>query len=271
MRGSNRCKGVKHTVSKLDDQACILHYDRRYAEMLAAALLDLDQKRLACFAACCAERLMPWVNHFQTEAGLPTDRTVRDSLDQVWNWITSPRGLEQAFDTTYSNLEQLAPDTEKHTERSTSYCLNAVAAVAGAVAVCHGAGYDVAAESAHMVTDTIFLWTGRFGCADPETPAQLIRLSPQSNQLSLLGSNVVDRLVGLRAMAAHPRILRELSRQGADITALTTQGGLEADFVRCLRERSAAANVIPFPDDPIWHAMKEIEEQYNREQVPKRS
>lgn len=249
-------------MNNIDGHTKFLRYDRRYAERLKSALVEFDQRCLACFAACCAERLMPWVSYFQKEANLQPDETVRAGLDLVWNWIENGENPKGGFDFIYSNIEQFAPDTEDHSERSTSYCLNAVAAVAGAVALCRGASAGLAEESAHMVTDTIFLWIGVFGWADPETPAQLLRLAPQSGRMEVLGSNAVDRLVSLSVMAGHPRILRELLRQEADIQEIAAHRPLAANIITHLRERSADAIVIPFPDDPIWLAMEKLERQH---------
>lgn len=251
-------------MNNIDGHTKFLRYDRRYAERLKSALVEFDQRCVACFAACCAERLIRWVSHFQKEANLQPDETVRTGLDLVWNWIENGENPKEGFDFIYSNIERSAPDTEDHSERSTSYCLNAVAAVAGAVALCHGASAGLAEESAHMVTDTIFLWIGAYGWADPETPAQLFRLAPQSGRMEVLGSNAVDRLVSLRVMAGHPRILRELLRQEADIQEIKANRQLAANIITHLRERSAAAIVIPYPDDPIWLTVKELERRYEK-------
>ena len=236
-----------------------LVYDSRYSRRLGDLLLGLGHRGRIAFAASCAHRLLPWVRHFRAEAGLVPNLTADIAIAAVWNQLEVGDGAKKTsidMPEIIDQLEQIAPETEIHRERSTSFCLSAVSAISEAIWLCDVDDGASAVHSANAVTDTIDLWTATFGLADPETPPLLRPMLPRAGEA--VGRDSADRQRWQQGMETHPRIQAELARQEMDIDELTRDIEISPVTAKRIRDRSAAAVVIPFPDDPIWQAVKEF-------------
>lgn len=231
------------------------HYDMRLRELLCR----LSHRGHIAFAAGCAQRLSPWFGHFRAEAALPPDATLAEALEAVWHSLGSGRPLDGGLEYWDGRLKQLLPDTEVYSERSTSFCLNAIESLWSSISLCVSDAIEPALVAGQMTIDTIDLWVTIFGLVDPATPAALRPLLPRPGEI--VGHDFTDRLNWQAGMATHPRILRELDRQDQDILELTADHDVSAATVNRIKDRATAAVVIPFPDAPIWLAMEELERQ----------
>lgn|GEM_PF-4681334 len=229
----------------------MLIYNSQYNQQLTERLSVLSHRGHVTFAASCAQRLLPWVGHFRKEARLQPDQTADMALAEVWHWLDS--GQNQAGRLQYweQRLNPLLPDTERHSEESTSFCLNAFETIWDSLSLCECDGIEPDVAAARMTTDTIYLWVAYFGHADPQTPELLKPLLGK-------GLDFAERQQWSTGMAQHRLILGELIRQEQDINELTEDRDVSAATTQRIRDRSATAVVIPFPDDPIWQARAEL-------------
>lgn len=236
-----------------------LVYGSHYNMQLKELLCCLSHRGHIAFAAGCAQRLSPWFGHFRAEAALPPDATLAEALGAVWHSLGSGRPLDGGLEYWDGRLKQLLPDTEVYSEKSTSFCLNAIESLWSSLSLCKSDAVESALIAGQMTMDTIDFWVADFGRVDPQTPDGLRLLIPSPRPRVGLDCRMTPRWSA--GMATHPRILRELERQDQDILELTADHDVSAATVNRIKDRATAAVVIPFPVDPIWLAMEELERQ----------